>query len=55
MARKVLAILSNKYYNISNREIAKNLNLSESSISKIIRESQDLTEKIEAIISSFER
>jgi len=53
-ARKALVILSKKYSDISNKEIAKDLNLSEPSISKIIRESQRLTEKIKVIISSFE-
>lgn len=53
-ARKALVILSKKYCNISNREIAEDLNLSESSISKIIRESEKLKEKIKVIIDGFE-
>ncbi len=54
-ARKALVILSKKYCDISNKVIAKDLNLSEPSISKIIRESQKVTERIKVIIDSFER
>ncbi len=53
-ARKALVILSKKYCDISNREMAKDLNLSEPSISKIIRESQKVTGRIKVIIEHFE-
>lgn len=53
-ARKVLVILSKKYCDISNRKIAKDLNLSEPSISKIMRESGKLTKKIKTVINNFE-
>ena len=52
--RKSLIILSKKYCDISNKEIAKDLNLSESSISKIINESQNVAERIKVIIEQFE-
>ena len=52
-ARKTLIILSKKYCDISNKEIAKDLNLSEPSISKIIIESQRMSERIKVIIDSF--
>ena len=52
--RKSLVILSRKYCDISNKEIAKDLNLSESSISKIISESQNVAERIRVIIEHFE-
>ena len=52
--RKSLVILSKKYCDISNKEIAKDLNLSESSISKIISESQNVAERIKVIIEHFE-
>lgn len=54
-ARKALVILSKKYCDISNKEIAKDLNLSEASISKIIKESQRVTGRIKVIIDSFEK
>ena len=52
-ARKALIILSKKYCDISNKEIAKDLNLSEPSISKIIIESQRMSERIKVIIDNF--
>ena len=52
--RKSLVILSKKYCDISNKEIEKDLHLSEPSISKIISESQNVAERIKVILEGFE-